>query len=345
MQESCHKFFILESLSIRKMASTIQNRPIQCVDIHHHIFPASLPKGKINARMGWRTPEENLPWSPEKSLATMDKMGIDLAILSYPAGMPFVPPSPACRDAARKLNVEAASICKDHPGRFGFFACLPDPRDAEGALQEISYALDHLHADGVSLSSSYGDGDEAKYIGHDVYDPMWEELDRRQAVVFLHGAQLPSSTPYPHEFLGVPISEVPNETYKAASHLVVSGKKRRFPNVKIILSHFGGSAPFLAPRVAVLSNHMGCGLSPEEIMEDFKTFYYDTALSSHESNLEMMLRFVGKERILFGTDYPAVSSDMASWYKKQLDEHLGNDELHQIMAGNATNLFPKHLTA
>ncbi|KAK7695884.1 hypothetical protein QCA50_000522 [Cerrena zonata] len=112
------------------------------------------------------------------------------------------------------------------------------------------------------------------YIGHDKFDPIWEELNRREAVVHLHGTQTPSSTPYPHEFLGIPIIEVPNETFKAASHLIITSKKRLYPRIKIILSHLGGSTPFLAPRVAVLSNHMGCSLSPSEILSGFQIFLF-----------------------------------------------------------------------
>jgi 6-methylsalicylate decarboxylase len=152
--------------------------------------------------------------------------------------------------------------------------------------------------------------------------------------VFIHGCMTPSSTPYPHDCLGLPVSEVrafvytlphslvrplsitqvPNETFKAAAHLVVTGKKRKYPNVKIILAHLGGSAPFLAPRVAVLSNHMGCVLTPEDILKDFKTFYFETALSAHKTTLDMMERFVGPQRLLFGSDFPGTSIGDSRWF-------------------------------
>ena len=101
--------------------------------------------------------------------------------------------------------------------------------------------------------------------------------------------------------------QVPNETFKAAAHLVVAGKKRRWPDVKIILAHLGGSTPFLAPRIAVLSKYIGCPLSHDEIMEDFKTFYFDLSLSSHETTLTAMRAFVDDSRLLFGTDFPGAS--------------------------------------
>ncbi|KAJ7638887.1 hypothetical protein FB45DRAFT_827508 [Roridomyces roridus] len=312
------------------------------IDVHHHFFPQNLNKAKANESVGWRTPAENLPWSPQLSLHFMDVSKIDLAILSFPpisAGSV----SQENRDMARLRNRGMADIRAAHPSRFGFFATLPFLDDVEGALAEIAYAFDELHADGISLASSYGEGAAATYIGDDRYIPIWQALNARRAVVFLHGAQTPSSTPHPHPFLGIPVVEVPNETFKAAAHLVVTGRKRTFPDVRIILAHLGGSTPFLAPRVAVLSRHMGCTLSEEEIMEDFKSFYYETALSAHETTLTAMKTLVSPDRILFGTDFPAVSTDMVASYTRNLEKyHAGDDQkLEDVMAANSLVLFPR----
>ncbi|CAA7259833.1 unnamed protein product [Cyclocybe aegerita] len=266
------------------------NPNIRHIDIHHHYFPPDLKKENANANIGWKTPPENLPWSPEISLRAMDAMKIDFAILSFPAL------SSGCisdenRLTARRRNEFAAKICGTHPHRFGFFATLPFLDDVEGCLEELAYALDELGASGVSVSSCYGEGASAKYVGDELYIPIWAELHKRKAVVFLHGSQI-TSMPYPHPFLGIPITEVPNETFKAAAYLVVTGRKRQFPSVKIILAHLGGSTPFLSSRVAVLSHYMGCELTPDEIMGDFKTFYYETALSTSEPNLAAMERWL-----------------------------------------------------
>ncbi|PIL37116.1 hypothetical protein GSI_00808 [Ganoderma sinense ZZ0214-1] len=311
------------------------------VDIHHHIFPTSIGKAALSMNVGWQTPAENLPWTPEVSLEAMDKLGIRLAVLSMPAGLPAGPVGHENRKSAREFNCLGSQISAGHPGRFAFFACMPNLFDIQGGLDEIKFALDELEACGVVLSSSYGEGPEARYIGDDAFDPIWEELDRRAAVVFLHGAQVPSSTPYPHPYLGIPVTEVPNETFKAAAHLVVSGKKRRFPNVKIILAHLGGVTPFLAPRVAVLSRHMGCPLSHEEILEDFKTFYYDTALSTHETTLAAMQAFISADRILFGSDFPAVSVEMVQWFSRNAEDfYASNDQQRDaVMHKNAEMLL------
>ncbi|KAF7355385.1 Amidohydrolase 2 [Mycena sanguinolenta] len=285
------------------------------IDIHHHYFPANLDKAKLNEKLGWHTPAENLPWNEGISLDFMDAAAIDVAILSFPA------------------------IASGFVGQ--------ENRELTRALAEIAYGLDVLNADGISLSSSYGEGANATYIGDARYDPIWVELNRRAATVFLHGAQTPSSTPHPHSFLGVPITEVPSETFKAAAHLVVTGRKRKYRACRIILAHLGGSTPFLAARVAVLSRHMGCPLSSEEILEDFKNFYYETALSAHQTTLSALDTFVDPERILFGTDFPAVSSEMVGWYTRNLEAFHAADahKLASIMANNALDLFPKFRTA
>ncbi|KAG7096875.1 hypothetical protein E1B28_004281 [Marasmius oreades] len=311
------------------------------IDVHHHFFPLTLDKVNTGKDVGFRTPAENLPWDPEISIRSMDSSGINIALLSFPA-IASGSISEENRRITRDRNLFVTGICRKYPGRFGYFATLPFLDDIEGVLEEIRYTLDELGAQGISMSSSYGEGPSARYIGDDTYDPIWAELNRRQTVVFLHGAQTPSTTPYPHPSLGVPIVEVPNETFKAASHLVVTGRKRKYPDVKVILAHLGGSAPYLAPRVAVLSRHMGCPLTPNEIMDDFKTFYYETALSAHEVTLSAMQSFVSHDRILFGTDFPAVSTEMSSWYTNNLETFYRDegDILEMINYKNALTLFP-----
>lgn len=155
--------------------------------------------------------------------------------------------------------------------------------------------------------------------------------------------------------------QVPNETFKAAAHLVVTGHRRNFPDIKIILAHLGGTTPFLASRVAVLSNYMGCSLSPTEILEDFQTkFYYETALSACEVNLAAMQKFLREDHIIFGTDFPgitsiyippkidtnvailtAVNKEMVTWYTKNLQEYYSKDliKLQGVMSSNVVKMF------
>ncbi|MCF6385630.1 amidohydrolase [Mycobacterium sp. MBM] len=318
------------------------------VDLHHHAFPAHLFGDNVAralaADSGWKFVAESPAWSPSASLAFMDAMGISTAILSLPNDIEAHLPDTARRRFAREINTYCSRVADENPGRFGFFAHLPTPTDPDAALEEIAYALDVLGADGVTVTNVYGTGQDARSLGDAVFEPMWAELDRRKAVVFLHGEQTPGRNPAPNRFLPVPVVEVPNETYKAAADLVTSGRKRQFPNVRIILSHSGGSTPFLASRVAGLcSFHTDCELSADEILADFTTFYYETALSGFETNLVALENFVPMSQILFGTDFPAVSPSAAAWYTHNVDAHFADrtESLAAVMEGNARILLPR----
>jgi predicted TIM-barrel fold metal-dependent hydrolase len=318
---------------------------LQRIDFHQHFVPeiAARYVARVSADTGWIFPPENIPWSPDKSLSFMDQLGITTAILSLTGSPGGEGVGTANRDFARQLNLFAHQVVAEHPGRFGFFANIPIPTDTDAALEELAFALDELDADGVNLTSSYGTGNEARYVADDAFDPIWEELDRRAAVVFLHGEQTPNSNRYPSALIPISVGEVPNETYKAAAHLVTSGKKRRYANVKIVLSHAGGSAPYLAGRVAVLSRHQGCQLTPEEVIDDFRTFYYDIALAGFDTTLVAQESFVQPDRIVFGTDFPAVNLEMAQWYTRHADDYFGNRDrdLQRLMHDNALALLPR----
>ena len=318
------------------------------IDLHQHFFPAGAFGAQLLRRLeddtGWRFPPENFPWSPEKNLRFMDQLGIETSILSLtgsPGGDGGV--GPANRQFARFLNTTAHQAVIDHPGRFGFFANLPIPSDTDAALDELAHALDVLGAAGVNLTSSYGRGDQARYVGHDAFDPIWEELDRRGAVVFLHGDQTPSSNRCPSRLVPIPVGEVPNETYKAAADLVTQAKKRRYANVRIVLSHSGGSTPFLASRAAALAHYQGGELSPEQMIEDFRGFYYETALSGFETNLVALENFVAPDHILFGSDFPAVDLATAAWYTRNVDAYFADrpQQLADVMRNNALALLPQ----
>jgi 6-methylsalicylate decarboxylase len=317
------------------------------VDFHHHIFPsgelAESLQSSLVADSGWSFPGGGPLWTAKKSLAFMDGLGIQTAVLSLPNDLEHGLPAKQRRTFARGINTVARQAVEDHPGRFGFFAHLPTPTDVDAALDELTYALDHLDADGVTLTNVYGIGDEARSLGDDVFEPLWAELDRRGTLVFIHGEQTPGRNRMPNRFLPTPVSEVPNETYKGAADLVTSGRKRQYPNARILLSHSGGSTPFLASRVAVLSHYLGCELTPEEIIADFGTFYFETALSGFETNLIALENFVPPEQILFGTDFPAVTPDMAGWYTRNVDTYFADrpEVLTKVMHGNAHTLLPR----
>ncbi|EIM88074.1 amidohydrolase 2 [Stereum hirsutum FP-91666 SS1] len=324
------------------------------IDVHHHFFPPNytLFKQTLSHSLGFRTPPENFPWSASSSLRAMDTLGIELAILSTPAGYPHLEGEEG-RKKTREANAQMGEICKceEWRGRFRFWGCVGDMRDTQVALEMIKYSMDELGAVGIAVASCYGNGSDAKYIGDDIFDPIWEDLNRRSAIVFLHGAQIPSSTPCPNEFLGVPVTEVPNETTKAISHLVTSLKTLHYPQLTFLLSHLGGTLTALAPRVAALARYMGSEMSEEAILREFGRCWLDCGLSCGEGSLRGVEAMTagggeggGLGRVVYGSDYPAVSIKTIEWFKKNLVDYCGEDEqkLDGVRRGNVVRLFESH---
>ena len=147
------------------------------IDIHHHMLPDFYIEA-LNAR-GYDV--SDLPeWTPESSLALMDSLGIEKAILSVPS------PGTSDPELARSLNEYAARLESAHRGRFGAFAVLPFP-DVEASVREVAHALDELELDGVILFSNV----EEAYLGDPEHDAILAELDRRGATVFVHANDRP----------------------------------------------------------------------------------------------------------------------------------------------------------
>lgn len=248
---------------------------------------------------GWPTPD----WSPDASLQSMASNGIRKAILSLTApGASIAPDTKSARILARQVNEYAASLRQQHPDSFGFFATLPSLMDIPGALAEIEYALDVLKADGVTLFTRYGDGNG--YLGHSLFTPIWEELDARRAVVFVHPTH-PVNTTWTNPILPQPAIDYPHETTRTAVDLIIANVTQKFPNCRKILSHAGGSLPYLISRIATTSRatestKLIYGKTTGDIMDDFRSFYYDLALSSSPAVLNMVLDLVPHNHITYG---------------------------------------------
>jgi predicted TIM-barrel fold metal-dependent hydrolase len=266
----------------------------------------------------------------------MSTLNIRTAIL--PLTAPGASISPDSASLARKSNEFASNLTRTSPSRFGFFAALPDLFDTAAVLEEIAYSFDVLGADGVTLFTRYGEGHY--YLGHAAFEPIWKELDRREAVVFIHPTH-PVDTALFNPRIPQPVVDYPHETTRTAVDMIVTGTKRRYSKCKVILSHAGGTLPFLIGRVAVPMKAVH-GVDEGSFMEDARSFFYDLALSSTPGVVRTLLELVGDTQILYGSDFPYAPRPGVVEFASQLDGmEMSEETRRRIGYENALGLFPR----
>jgi predicted TIM-barrel fold metal-dependent hydrolase len=296
------------------------------IDIHQHMVPpgyaAWLRSHGVHAPGGRELPE----WSPELARELMDAQGIGAAILSLTTPGAHLGDAAEAVGAAREFNEFGAGLAKDHPDRFGWFATLTLP-DVAPAVEEAARALDDLGADGVVLLAN----SRGVYLGEPALDPLMAALDERAAVVFVHPAELPGPAapgipPFAADFL--------LDTTRAAYNLVRHNVPRRFPRIRFILAHAGGFVPYAAHRLAV-SVLADTGRDLNEILDDLRGFYFDTALSSSPSALPSLLSFARPGHVLYGSDWPFAPELAVAYFNEPIagDGDIGHR--------NALALFPR----
>ena len=261
------------------------------IDVHHHFIPPRHLEAVLSQRESGRTP----PWSPEIALAEMERNGIATSICSLVQPGVWLGDVQKSRTLARECNEYGARMMADHRGRFGYFAAIPLP-DAEGSLREVAFALDTLRADGIGLLTSFDD----KYLGDPAFAPVYEELNRRNAVVYVHPTQPGCCTGL---VPGVTVStiEYATDSSRTIASLVFSGTAAKYPNIRWIFSHGGGTVPFLVGRFERLAieRKIEGGAAPH-----LRRFFYETAQANHRGALDALLAIIPVSNVLFGSDYP-----------------------------------------
>ena len=295
------------------------------IDVHHHVVPPQYA-------------DESMPITPpdiDEQLQSMDRWHIQSALTSLTPRV-VLKNLHRLRQVARDCNEFQARMMCDQPARLGAFALLPLP-DVDGALEEIAYALDVLRLDGVGLFSSVAD----RYLGEAALDPVFDELHRRKAAVFIHPTHCEAPE---HTRLAAPpfVVEYVFDTTRAVVNLIYSGTLKRCPDIRFIVAHGGGTVPFLAQRIAMMEGHRGAkGVSG--VLPSLRSLYYETASTTSRFALRSLQEFADPARILWGSDLPFV-------YGARLEEEVEHWEHYDgfdadtravIERQNALGLFPR----
>ncbi len=301
------------------------------IDVHHHYTSPNL----LRMMKGRRTRQTfNEEWTLQKSLDAMGRGGVQTAVVSTSDPGVWFGDFDAAAGLARDCNEYQARMMSDHPGRFGMFVTLPLP-DVDLALREAVYGLDVLHAHGVGVLTSYA----GKYLGDPAFTPLWQELDRRGSVVFVH----PVSAACCGNLLpGVPdqVVEFNSETSRTVASLVFGGVTGRFRGIRFIFSHGGGTVPYLVARFERLFNSRPdlLAMFPGGCIEALRGLYFDTAQAFSAPVLAAMTRLMPDGHILFGSDFPAAQPDLTAQGLAEFG--LSPTALQRINRDNALALMP-----
>ncbi|MFT3720683.1 amidohydrolase family protein [Pseudorhodoferax sp.] len=313
------------------------------VDAHSHYLPPQYARALDEA--GLVTLDGGFPvpaWSEEQALQHMDRHGIEVSMLSVSSPtVGFVRDALARRRLARSVNTFAAELVRRKPDRFGAFATLPLP-DVPAALEEIAHALDVLQLDGVVMETNV----HGIYLGDARLDPLFAELDRRRATLFLH----PTSPPC-LESVGLgrpaPILEFPMDTARTIADLLFAGTLTRYPRIRVIVPHAGGALSALAERIAAFSTLPFLPQRPaggaQEVRSVLRALYYDLAGSASDDAIVRLRQLTTLDHVLFGSDFPftPASAVAANVQGVRTLRGLSRAEHEGIARGNALRLFTR----
>ena len=306
------------------------------IDIHGHFRLPSSPSqlaAQVDAMKGrcWNV-KSHTSWSPEETLAYLDRAGISMQMLS------IVPGKLADLQAT---NDYGASLVRKWPSRFGLLAALPTS-DPEACLKEVERAVDTgpdgLSADGFAVQCRYND----VYLSDPSLVPVWERLDELKAVIFTH----PDAWQPGHMGRPAPVVEVAFETTRTYVDMLYKGIFRDYPNITWIASHGGGALPLLSDRLELLGTEPWVpnanGLRKEEIKKQLSKIYVDTAAVGPIS-MHTAIQVVGKNHIAYGADCGVPCSTDATMEENKRNilayEGMTEDERSQI-GRNLYHLFP-----
>jgi predicted TIM-barrel fold metal-dependent hydrolase len=278
------------------------------IDIHAHHHPlayldalAPLLGRELRGRWTGREDTDEAA-SVARRIEMMDQAGVATQVLSPMAGLaPYGVDRTAAARAAAVANDSYAELVAAHPDRFLAFASLPLPH-LDASLEELARAFDQLGAVGVNLHISVLD----RSVAEDDLLPLYEELDRRRAVVFYHPCGNSICSPMIADYGLAAAVGTSLEDATIGLHLIAKRLPARFPDITFVIPHFGGPLPMLLPR---LDNQFDAASHdlPEPPSVTARRFYYDTVGHGSAAALACAHAAFGADHLVCGSDYPVLN--------------------------------------
>jgi len=305
------------------------------IDVHAHYLPESYRAALLGNGHGQPDGFPQIPaWSAEEHVAVMDRLGIATSLLSISSPGVHLADEAATRDLAREVNEAGRRAVVDHPGRFGLFASLPLP-DVDAAMAEIAYCCDRLDVAGFTLLTNIG----GTYLGDSAFQPVFRELDRRGARLFIHPT---SPACWEHTSLGRPrpMLEFFFDTTRAVVDLVLNGTVAKHPGIEFLIPHAGATLPMVADRVSVFSQLLAVDPAVD-VLRDLGRLHFDLAGFPIPRQLDALLTLTTLEHLHYGSDYPFTPEFAAAMAGERLAE-VGDPprSLLEALRANTERLFP-----
>lgn len=313
------------------------------IDTHQHPIPDFYKRALETVGIHGSGENPWASWSVSEQLELMDKTGIVAAVNSIASpGVYFGDREFAAR-LARACNEDSARMVSDHADRFGAFAILPLP-DVGAAVREAEYALDTLKLEGACLLTHAGD----RHLGQPDEDELYAELDRRSAVVFVHPLRNQAKNMPAYSYPSG-MTELVLDTTRALHNLLWNGTFGKFPNIRWIMPHGGGTVPFLVYRMGAMNNNprVAAKLPGGSVASALRLLHYDVAECSAPGPLKCLMEIADSSRVMFGSDFPfsrhRTPADDVQSHIRAFEEFDGWDAAtrRSIESDNALRLFPR----
>jgi len=306
------------------------------VDFQHHFTSPGWRKALSDANM---LPDVRKSWSVEKDIAEMDGAGCAAAFISTGQAGWRLGELPGAEDIrlARESNEYGAKMQTDYPGRYFLMAALPMP-NIDASLKEMAYALDTLKAAGFTLPGSF----DGHYIGEPEFDPILQELNRRKTAVYVHPSQ-PKCCENMIQGLIPNTIEYGTDTTRMLMSLIVSKQAAKYPDIRWIWAHGGGTMPFLIQRIAgdKVANNLDKPAPPDSPLFFIRKYYYDTGAQFNPVGIASLKSVAGMSQIVYGTDFPYGRMAEVNMYLDNMPTVLNAQERQMLYRGNAVRLFPE----
>ncbi len=313
----------------------------KAIDVHSHYMTEEyltlLHQHHSDTEDGWPPPS----WNLEDNLDVMAQCDVERTVLALSSPHPFWDDVEESKKCCRNMNEMCAGIMKERPDQFAFCATIPLP-DVDAAVEEAVYAMDVLGASGVKMATNA----RGQYLGAKELLPLYEELDKRNAVIILHPSR-PVGLPDGIFTAGpIPLYEFLADTTRTVLDMIANNIPAAFPNIKIVVPHCGAFLPNVVGRVKMLQQILveGGHMDPIDVDANVSRLYFDTAGTPVPFNLKFLLTITTPDHVMYGGDWPHTRTDFVIKNMEILQAFFDSEPeikpyKEQILYDNAKQIF------